>query len=310
MKRAIIKILNRSLPYKLVRKLYIAYSETWSWIRYGDAKFPRIISIEINSLCNRTCSYCPNVIYPQSARLIKEDVISKLIERVGELRWHGVVDFIFFSEPMLNRKLAEYVRRVKIAAPNCIPRICTNGDLLTSDNVRELIDSGMDRIYIMRHNPTPEGWRERIAELCEQFPGNLVLMDIDKVEAEEGLHDFNGLLEVKKHRGRYIVDGRARCQVHRHVCQITIDGDWDLCCVDYAKTHQFGSLLTNSFMEIWRDPKFARARETLEDGTPAYKVCQTCTCLVERKPEHQRSDFVPRKLAEASWKIQSGIGKA
>jgi MoaA/NifB/PqqE/SkfB family radical SAM enzyme len=297
MKRLLIKLLTASLPLKLLRKIYIYFSFITSWWKYGDYKFPRIISIEINTHCNRACSYCPNIIYPQSPKLIKKEVMAKLADRLGDINYSGVVDFIFFSEPMLNRSLPEYVKMVKKAAPKSIPRICTNGDLLTHDNVQELISSGLERIYAMRHNPTPIGWREKMSRLKAAFPGNIIVMDIDEVERVEGLHDFNGLLEVKKHRGRNIVKGTARCQVHRHVMQITIDGDWDLCCVDYAKTYKFGSLLERSIMDIWKDPAFVAVRKTLEAGEPATEVCKTCTCLVVRKPEHTRVDFVPREGA-------------
>jgi MoaA/NifB/PqqE/SkfB family radical SAM enzyme len=294
MKRTLVRILTATIPLKVLRKIYIAYSYVAAQLRYGDWRFPRIISIEISTHCNRACSYCPNVIYPQKPRLIKQEVIEKIISRIGEIRYSGVVDFIFFSEPTLNPKLPEYVAMVKKAAPRCIPRICTNGDLLNSENVKALVDAGLDRIYVMRHNPTPEGWRENIEALAKEFPGVFVRMDIDEVERVEGLHDFNGLLEVKKHRGRHIVDGRARCQVHRHVAQFTVDGDWNLCCVDYAKTKSFGNLIPSSIMEIWNSPGFVRSRYMLEDGAPATSTCKTCTCLVERAPEHQRRDFVPR----------------
>jgi len=293
MKKFIIKLLTAILPLKWLRKLYIGYAAVIFQIKYGDWKFPRIISIEISTHCNRTCSYCPNVVKPQAARLIKEEIIDKIIKRIGEINYHGVVDFIFFSEPTLNPKLAEYVKRVKEAAPKSIPRICTNGDLLTYEKTKALVEAGLDRIYVMRHNPTPKGWKDRLDMLSAQFPGIFILMDIDEVERVEGLHDFNGLIEVKKHRGRHIVDGKARCQVHRHVAQFTVDGDWNLCCVDYGKTFQFGSLLRNGILEIWNDPNFVQIRQTLEAGIPATPYCKKCTCLVERG-DYKDPEFVPR----------------
>lgn len=299
MKKKLIRLLTKLLPLKILRGIYIGYSSVTAFLKYGDSKFPRIISIEISTHCNRACTYCPNIAYPQQPRLIKEEVISKIISRLGEIKYSGVVDFIFFSEPTLHPKLADYVARVRQVVPNAIPRICTNGDLLTYDLVKKLSDAGLDRIYPMRHNPTPDGWVENITTLSAQFPGLFQIMDIDDVEREEGLNDFNGLLEVKKHRGRKIIGGKARCQVHRHVAQLTVDGDWNLCCIDYAKTRSFGSLISRSMMDIWRDPEFVKARAMLESGKPITKTCVTCTCLVERKPEHRRPDFVPRTEGEA-----------
>jgi hypothetical protein len=298
-KKLIIRVLTATIPLKPLRWIYRNYSKIEFYLRYKDSKFPRIISIEISTHCNRTCSYCPNVIYPQSAKLIKEEVINKIIKRLGEINYHGVVDFIFFSEPMLHPKLHEFVARVKKAAPHCIPRICTNGDLLTYEKTKRLVEAGLDRIYVMRHNPTPPGWRDNIDMLSAQFPGIFIKMDIDEVERVEGLNDFGGLLEVKKHRGRTIIKGRARCQVHRHVAQFTVDGDWLLCCVDYAKTKKFGSLMTHSIMEIWKDPAFVKGRTALENGYPITETCKTCTCLVERG-SYKDPNFVLRPLDAVS----------
>jgi radical SAM family protein/iron-sulfur cluster protein len=304
-KRGIIHLLTAIMPIGPLRKVYILWHKLTSWWWYGDYKFPRIINIEVATHCNRSCTYCPNIVHPEKARLIKEDVLNTILYRLKELRWKGVVDFIFFNEPTLHPDLAGIVRKVKESAPYCIPRISTNGDMLTSARIQSYVDAGMDRIYVMRHNPTPDGWVQKMTRLKHEFPGVVQLMDIDELEQTQGLHDFNGLVEVKKHRPRFIVDGRARCQVHRHVCQITVDGEWDLCCVDYARTHKFGSLMHHSFLEIWNDPKFKRIRDGLEDGRPMTKTCSTCTCLVERKPEHQRKDFMPRTIGERQQKQPS-----
>lgn len=219
------------MPIKPLRNVYIFWHKCTSWWWYGDYKFPRIINIEVATHCNRSCTYCPNIVHPEKARLIKEEVLDKVLFRLKELKWKGIVDFIFFNEPTLHPNLAGIVKRVKEAAPYSIPRISTNGDMLTTERIKSYVDAGMDRIYVMRHNPTPAGWVEKMARLKKEFPGVVQLMDIDEQEKVHGLHDFNGLVEVKNHRPREIVDGRARCKVHRHVCQITVDGEWDLCCV-------------------------------------------------------------------------------
>lgn len=306
MKKLTIRLLTKILPRDTLRRVYISYANVSSFLKYGDYKFPRIITIEISSHCNRACAYCPNIIYPQASRLISEEVISKLISRLAEIKYAGVVDFIFFNEPTLNPKLAEYVSRIRKAVPLAIPRISTNGDMLTYELVKKLSDAGLDRIYPMRHNPTPAGWKDNIETLSAQFPGLFQIMDIDDAERDAGLHDFNGLVEVKNHRGRKIVNGKARCQVHRHIAQFTIDGDWNLCCVDYAKTRSFGSLLNRSILEIWRDPEFVSARNLLESGEPAAEVCKTCTCLVKRD-SFKRHDFVSREAGESLPKNNSVI---
>lgn len=282
MKHTIVRILTRLLGLETLRNVYRWYITAASFIKYGDGSFPRIVSIEVNTHCNRACSYCPNSFAPQKARLIATPVFEAIVERLREIKYGGVVDFIFFSEPLLHPMLADLVRRVKERVPWCMARICTNGDLLTVEKVRELLRAGLDRIYVMRHNPTPDGWRDNISKLDKMFPGIFVRMDIDDVEREQGLHDFEGTVKVNKVRAPTYRNGRPSCTVHTHCAQIGVNGDWILCCVDYGKTMTFGNIIHESFFEIWNKPGFVSVRSKLKSGVPVSSKCAKCPCLVDR----------------------------
>jgi hypothetical protein len=275
LRQTAVRFLTCALPVQVMRRVYAFYATTNALFRYGDSTFPRIISVEINTHCNRECSYCPNSVSPAPARLIKDEVWYCVLERLKEIKWNGALDFIFFSEPTLHPQLAKKIREAKEACPKCLPRICTNGDLLTESKVRELMDAGLTRIYCMRHNPTPPGWRDNINGLDWKFPGMFVLMDIDEVESNHGLEDFGNKVEVKIRRRSAV----PSCNMPSHCAQITIDGDWNLCCTDYARSHAYGSLLQYGFMEIWRNPEFRKIRMGLMDGKPPFNACRNCSYM-------------------------------
>jgi MoaA/NifB/PqqE/SkfB family radical SAM enzyme len=109
-------------------------------------------------------------------------------------------------------------------------------------------------------------------------------MDIDQVEKETGLHDFEGLVKVKNIRGRQMKDGHPFCDVHTHVAQIGVNGDWLLCCVDYARTLSFGNLVNKPIMDIWNDPFFVRMRKELRMGHARIHKCQECPCIKSHEP--------------------------
>jgi MoaA/NifB/PqqE/SkfB family radical SAM enzyme len=283
-KRRMVWFLTRFAEFQFLRDLYIWWMYFENWWFYGDSLFPRMMSIEISTHCNRSCHYCPNLVAPSKPRLIKDEVFDQIVDRIAEIKYRGVVDFIFFNEPTLHPRLPELVARLKKKVPHCIPRICTNGDLLTVERTQSLLDAGLDRIYVMRHVPTPEGWRENIDMLANKFKGVYVKMDIEKIEETIGLNNFGGLVEVKKLlKPLHTRSGEPSCTVHNHVAQFTIDGDWDLCCTDYAKTHQFGSLLKRPIMDIWHDPEFVRMRGHLRNGRPQLPVCKDCFVFADGK---------------------------
>jgi sulfatase maturation enzyme AslB (radical SAM superfamily) len=281
MKRLAVRALTTVLPRDTLRKLYSRYIAQVFKFKYGDPTFPRIFSIEINSHCNRACTYCPNFVVPQKPQLMPKETFDKIVERLRDIKYSGVVDFIFFSEPTLHPQLAERIAQVREQVPWCSTRICTNGDLLTEEKVEKLVSNGLDRIYVMRHNPTPAGWVERIKALSRKYLGIFVLMDIDILESTNGLHDFEGLVKVKKLRGRQMKNGKPFCDVHTHVAQIGINGDWLLCCVDYGRTTKFGNLLQEDIISIWKKPGFSKIRRDLLNGVAKLPKCQECPCIRE-----------------------------
>lgn len=284
LKRKIIHLLTRYLAFNWLRRLYINFSALQNKIKYGDSTFPRIITIEISSHCNRACTYYPNVVAPQKPKLIDPELFELIAKRIGDIKYSGVVDFIFFSEPTLHPRLAEYVAMVKKYAPNCIPRISTNGDILNTERVKSYVDAGMDRIYVMRHVPTPEGWVENIDRLAEEFPGVFVKMDIEELENTIGLNNFGGVVETKRVLdGGKTKDGSPSCTIHTHVAQITVTGDWNLCCTDYAKTYKFGNLKDKSILEIWNDSRFVKMRKELRSGIARLQVCKDCFIFSNNK---------------------------
>ena len=277
LKTQTIRFLTKHADFAFLRKLYASYFHINSYLRYGDPYFPRIITIEISSHCNRACTYCPNVVAPQTPRLINEDNFKRIVARIKEIRYNGVVDFIFFSEPTLHPKLAEYIAHVKREVPWCIPRISTNGDLLTSKKVKAFVDAGLERVYVMRHVPTPDGWVENIDNLDKEFPGVFVKMDIEEVERTVGLNHYGGVVEVKKViKALPNKDGSPSCRIHNHIAQITIDGDWNLCCTDWAKTISFGNVIQTPILELWYSDKFKKMRKDLRAGVARLNVCKDC----------------------------------
>lgn len=277
---SITRLVTALLPLTAARKAYRMWQQASNRWRYGDAYFPRIISVEICTHCNRSCAYCPNSFQPQAAKLIDEKVLDAVVQRIAEIKWNGALDFIFFSEPLMHPKLAQIIARFKHACPSVIPRICTNGDLLTLDKVKALVKAGLQRIYVMKHRPSNEAWIANITSLKLKYPGLFVVMDIDAVERTDGLNDFGGKLKVNHRREPlFNNEGKLFCNVHTHVAQIDINGDWTLCCIDYARSFKFGSLLNEGILDIWHKPMFVELRKQLLLGNPQLHVCKVCNCF-------------------------------
>ena len=266
----------------MILQLYRLYLRALFRWKYGDARFPRTLRLEISSHCNRRCAYCPNSFAPNPVRFISDDVLDAFLKRIREINYPGAVDFIFFNEPLLHTGLPSIVRQVKLAAPRCHPVVSTNGDLLTPELVFELVEEGVVKIFAMHHRPDRPGWWNNINGLKKRWPGVIQATDITEMENASGLYDYGGKVEVNKVRERNWSKGLPICDMHEACGQIDINGDWLLCCVDYSRSNAFGNIKHQGLLEIWNNPEFQKIRKDLRGGFPMLGICQECACFTGR----------------------------
>ena len=62
-----------------------------------------------------------------------------------------------------------------------------------------------------------------------------------------------------------------------HSCVITWDGKIAPCCFDKDATHQFGSLNTNKFRDIWKNDSYNSFRKLVLKSRKNIDICQNCT---------------------------------
>jgi len=101
----------------------------------------RWIQIEISSLCQASCIYCPHTSYRKfwQGRFIPEDLFSKLV------KLFPCSDLIFlqgWGEPLLHPKFFDFVRMAKQCGS--MVGTTTNGMLINKDLAERLVDSGID----------------------------------------------------------------------------------------------------------------------------------------------------------------------
>lgn len=125
---------------------------------------PRHVTVFINWACNLTCREC--WMYGDSAsestwlEEVKRDQISLEM-------WNGLVDelaaggegktylTIMGGEPLMHNNAIELIRQAKARLPDSNLDMSTNGTLLTRF-ADELVDSGIDDIYLSIDGPNPE----------------------------------------------------------------------------------------------------------------------------------------------------------
>jgi pyruvate-formate lyase-activating enzyme len=125
--------------------------------------------VEAASSCNLKCSFCdahsgraPK--FREHAGVMKEETWEKL---VGDLKIYvaergplAMLQFHGNGEPLLNKKLAAMISRVKREGLATKVRVITNGILLDVKKTNELIDAGIDEFHISVDTLDRDKYRE------------------------------------------------------------------------------------------------------------------------------------------------------
>jgi MoaA/NifB/PqqE/SkfB family radical SAM enzyme len=111
------------------------------------------IDIEVTNRCNATCHFCPRDATPHQG-IMDVATFDKALARAVEYRQvvkdvsglEVVVSLCGLGEPLINRNTVSFVEKVKAEGFRC--SMSSNGALLTEKKAHELLDAGLDEIYI------------------------------------------------------------------------------------------------------------------------------------------------------------------
>lgn len=112
------------------------------------------IDIELTNRCNAACAFCPRDAMPAQG-VMRDDVFAQAVARAVEFRdlarrlpspLDATVVFCGTGEPLVHRRAAECVRRVRDAGLAC--ELSTNATLLTRARAAALLDAGLQWINV------------------------------------------------------------------------------------------------------------------------------------------------------------------
>lgn len=278
-------MLTEATARNLARKAFVV--DRVQYLDRGD--FGRIplfswLELSVTDLCNRACVFCPRVDpaqYPNQKLQMPVALAWKIGAELRALRYLGAVVLCGFGEPLLHPELPEIVRALTTDAlahsgeRRIRVEIVTNGDRLTAELVRELVEAGVAYFVV------------------SAYDGPEQLAAFDAVFAEAGCRDY--IIRDRWHgadkdfglkltnRGGTINIGNQEA-VHPHsACyylSYSIIADWNgditLCVQDWAKRLRFGNLHDQSLVEIWTSPALHKRRMKLIRGDRSDSPCAGC----------------------------------
>lgn len=263
-----------------------------------------IYHIELTNVCDLTCGYCPLTVSTRPRGHMSEEVFDKVI---AHMRRRTPLNFMIlhhFGEPLLHPRLPSFIRRADEARLN--PGFSTNGETLTRERMRELIDHGLRWMCVAFHTPEGEAAFHECRELARahrlvywgrQLLGGAQPHDPDAILGygieRQQLHTFAGTVAPEEPRPS---GWRPACDyLDRGYLCVLHDGRVVPCAMDEAADNVLGTV---------------DELDVLEHAT-SYELCRSCQgfrfhdgfrALMKRLVDQQ-----PTRLATEHW-LEAGAG--
>ncbi len=189
------------------------------------------------------------------------------------LNYRGVITPNFYGEPLLDKRLDEFVRYARARLPLCTIIINTNADQLDINRMLTLLDTGVSYIFVSQHDKQPSENIRRIDDYLDKHP---------QYEKQVVIKNRTAPDQELSSRGGLIDDSRVThmpafgCFRSRRAT-ITFEGTMILCCEDYNAEYRFGNVIEDGFWRVWK--KSLARRKEIYRGNYEAPICQTCTGL-------------------------------
>jgi radical SAM protein with 4Fe4S-binding SPASM domain len=291
-KRAVMKLLKSPLTVKnpAYLLLYNDFLENRMKL-FGEVPFR--VMIENTNYCNLSCTFCPHKIMKRKKGIMSESLFKQIIDQCKSLGINYVTIY-GFGEPLLDPNFCE---KVNWAKKKEISKVTTNTNaLFLNEKIsKNIIEAGLDEIYISIDAGTPETYRKvrssiKLAIVEKNILSLLILRSrmgrekpiviLSYVESEVNKHETELFISKWKN----LVDSISISKIHNWTGDIKIgdtinhemrdpcrllwtdmvinwDGKVPLCCNDYENRITLGNLKGNLIEKIWGGEELKNIRE-------------------------------------------------
>lgn len=284
---------------------------TYGFANERDKKFPQMIQLAINNVCNSECSYCPHSSFvlekDYSPKQMSLELHEKICKEVSNYP-NTSIRYLAWGEPMLHPDLDIMVRDAKKLGVS-LTNLITNGTLLDVEKSKDLISAGLDVLEVSVNANSLETYEligkrkddfHRVVNntlnflnLRDTLHGNtyVSVSIIDQPYAKQEVGEFIDFWKDKADRvilRKYhdflghnkdidIKSERHPCRVLWSRFNVNYDGLASICYNDWHNKNIIGDLKKNgeTIEGLWNSKRYEEFRQSHLKGTPK-GICADC----------------------------------
>jgi radical SAM protein with 4Fe4S-binding SPASM domain len=287
-------------------------------------ELPENIQFETNTDCRKSCRFCIHDRMDPRPRA-SDELIEKIIDELVPTA--KFVQPYLFQEPLLEPRLPEILRQIKLKNRNVATAIYTTGDGLSKSMMESLIgDQCLDELYLSfrgSNNDGVENFKKMLKYRNEfgykmpksdcivlaipsnRFPDDELVSLVDNVRYFQmdtlgGSVEFWGDKEELKQMELQMFGPeptvRFPCSYVDNSFTIHSNGDVVSCCVDWRGSEPFGNMYESSAMEIFNSDEYKTFRRLHREGK--YNLIPQCrNCITYRWSDQSRNAALDKEIA-------------
>ncbi|MBK8989971.1 MAG: radical SAM protein [Chloroflexi bacterium] len=116
------------------------------------------VYVEPTDACNIACRTCIRNSWDESLGRMRQTTFDRIVENVQRLSPIPTIFFGGLGEPLFHKHTIEWIAQAHAAGART--ELITNGTMLTEKRSRELIDAGLDVIWVSIDGATPESYAD------------------------------------------------------------------------------------------------------------------------------------------------------
>lgn len=278
--------------------------------------FPKFFLIETINVCNARCIMCGIDFDKKKKKVMSDRLFDKISNEISQYSEHiNKVMLYLDCEPLLDRKFTSRIQKMKDSGIKRI-NIATNASLLNRGMAIDIINAGLDEIYITIDSLNKKTYEEirkglkfgtvykniidfiqlrnelnqnltiRIQMILQEKNANEAdsftshwaqfLNPNDQVVVQKG-HNWGATIKAMKFGDEDKVNNIPCIALWGTFC-IHVDGKVGLCCMDYNTTMPIGDLVSQTIAEIWNGEPLNRIRQMHISGRRSeIRMCSGCT---------------------------------
>jgi len=292
---------------KLKRLFNVIYDPVNALLRKPVlSKFPKMLNIELTSLCNASCVWCIHNKGLKRKSFMDFKLFKKIINECKEYNIGGICPSMY-GEPLIQKDYFKYLRYIRKNLPKTKISLITNSTLLTKEISKQLIDENL----VDNVNFSIDGFTKKTFEKLKKIDYKMVLKNINFffkykklksskintgvsfVLCEDNVQEWFDFKKFWKKKADYIHlsidDGRftnkhlvkfkniAPCKPIFQDIAILSDGKVIVCCMDGVGKYPVGDLNNQSIKDVWNSKLFNNFREMhLHYKKRKHPLCKNC----------------------------------